>query len=229
MKVIYIDVETTGLDWTRHQMLQLAMVADDLANPKPWEELPKLNIRLSHNPIIGDPVAIAMNHQKILSIANGENDAGIDCTDPQSRSALCSLIIYWLRENSGYGTKKGNYYQFNAVGKNAAGFDFNFLWEAAKGGLVQGSEPHATRNGVSISFASPRSSDCYTLASRVLDPGSIMTDLVNDERVPSLNECLKRLGIEENTVHDAMDDCYLLHRIMRRLAELQKEQANLNE
>jgi hypothetical protein len=78
----------------------------------------------------------------------------------------------------------------NCAGKNFAGFDKKFLEKL------------------------PRWKQVFSIRSRVLDPGILFVDWINDESVPSLDECKKRAGIDgvvtHNAVEDAMDVVMLL-------------------
>ena len=78
----------------------------------------------------------------------------------------------------------------NCAGKNFAGFDKKFLEKL------------------------PRWKQVFSIRSRVLDPGILYVNWINDESVPSLDECKKRAGIDgvvtHNAVEDAMDVVMLL-------------------
>ncbi len=41
---------------------------------------------------------------------------------------------------------------------------------------------------------------------RFLDPSMIHVDWKNDKRLPSLDECLNRAGVDTNVTHDALQD-----------------------
>ena len=78
----------------------------------------------------------------------------------------------------------------NCAGKNFAGFDKKFLEKL------------------------PRWKQVFSIRSRVLDPGILFVDWINDESIPSLDQCKQRAGIEgvvtHNAVEDAMDVVMLL-------------------
>lgn len=69
MRYISLDIETTGLDPDQDQVLQIAMVKDDLSNPQPLENLECLNLFIKHERLSGHPYALALNH-KILQHPN---------------------------------------------------------------------------------------------------------------------------------------------------------------
>nr|WP_263787566.1 exonuclease domain-containing protein [Salinibacter grassmerensis] len=77
------------------------------------------------------------------------------------------------------------------AGKNAATFDIPFLKEQM---------PHFT--------------DAFCVRARVLDPTTLYYKL-QEERPPTLDECLERAGIEEPVDHTALSDALQVVRLIR--------------
>lgn len=50
---------------------------------------------------------------------------------------------------------------------------------------------------------------------RFLDPGSMYFDPTSDHKVPGLQECLDRAGIEHTVNHNALDDCFAVIKVLR--------------
>jgi len=48
MKYLSIDLETSGLDYRFHRVLQFACILEDTDNPQPVEELPYLDMFIKH-------------------------------------------------------------------------------------------------------------------------------------------------------------------------------------
>ena len=61
MKYLSIDLETTGLDSEKHQILTFSGILEDTANPLDYEDIPKFNIYVIREEITGSPFAINMN------------------------------------------------------------------------------------------------------------------------------------------------------------------------
>jgi oligoribonuclease (3'-5' exoribonuclease) len=102
-----IDIETTGLDVARSQVLQVAAVYDDGG---PIESLKKIDILVNPGPITyGEPFALQMNAGLLKRIAAGEAK---HLEDAQY------TLRNWLLQ---FGTK------IPVAGKNAAGFDIPIL------------------------------------------------------------------------------------------------------
>lgn len=107
-----IDVETTGLNPTLHQILELGAVLN--INGTPIMECPSFEILIRHETIVGSPQALKMNSSLIERMANGEGaqigEAG-------------ELFRDWLHRIRGiYGVD-----QFHLLGKNVGSFDRAFL------------------------------------------------------------------------------------------------------
>lgn len=96
-----------------------------------------------------------------------------------SPSLLVSRFLLWLKEN-GLATKDGE--KITVTGKNYAGFDGPFL-----------SAVNNWKNLIPVHH-------------RVLDPGSLLYVPAEDEHLPSLQECLRRVGIRKEPAHRALDD-----------------------
>lgn len=75
MKYVSIDIETTGLNPEKCQVLQIGAVIEDTSNPLPFEELPKFNCIVEHDDYLGQPTALKMNSWifEILSGLEGKN------------------------------------------------------------------------------------------------------------------------------------------------------------
>ena len=84
----------------------------------------------------------------------------------------------------------------NCAGKNFAGFDKKFLEKL------------------------PRWKQVFSIRSRVLDPGILFVDWINDESIPSLDECKKRAGIDGVVTHNAVEDAMDVVMLLRTCYEL---------
>lgn len=116
MKLPYvsIDIETTGLDPEKHQILEFAAVYDDW-----WMHpvccLPTFHRLIKHETIIGQPYALSMHSELLRKIALA-TDAPI-CTIDE----LAAEFAEWL--NNRWPIEK----RVTVAGKNFAGFDYQFL------------------------------------------------------------------------------------------------------
>lgn len=104
-KYVSIDIETTGLDDNRCQILSVGAIYDDLESP--LDKLPRYYTPISHLFIVGEPFALNLNAELLLA-------EGVP-----AETAIMGLCDF-IRDNE-HGEKP------NLCGKNFAGFDALFL------------------------------------------------------------------------------------------------------
>ena len=220
MRYISIDIETTGLDPENCQILSIGAVIEDTHLPIPFEDLPKFHAVIKRENVSGSIFALNMNRDLIQAMKDHseartedekklvEESFGAKFYHEEEvvealyhfcyRNGLVDLDPNWLtRQVKVIGdiaypilASNMNKTYLNCAGKNFAGFDKKFLEKL------------------------PRWKQVFSIRSRVLDPGILFVDWINDESVPSLDECKKRAGIDgvvtHNAVEDAMDVVMLL-------------------
>ena len=69
MKYVSIDIETTGINREKCQVLSIGAVIEDTNNPRPIEELPKFHAAIvGREGLYGEPFALNMNKSLIENI-----------------------------------------------------------------------------------------------------------------------------------------------------------------
>jgi len=123
MKYLSIDLETTGLDPAKHQIIEFAAVLDDLMNPKPMAQLPRLCLYVNHENFVWSPEAYKMNRTLFEEIISGEAPAVLSGTAKVAHDhyALASYIETWLDKIGPVNAK------YTCAGKNFGSFDLQFL------------------------------------------------------------------------------------------------------
>ena len=220
MKYISIDIETTGLDPQTCQILSIGAVIEDTLNPLPIEQLPKFHGVIKRENINGSVFAINLNRDLIQAMKDyseartpelkEEVETAFGAKFYHEDEIVEALFQFCYRNglvpvdpdflNKQVKVVDGIAYPIltsnmpkvylNCAGKNFAGFDKKFL------------------------ELLPRWKQVFSIRSRVLDPGILFVDWLNDESIPSLDECKIRAGIDgivtHNAVEDAMDVVELL-------------------
>jgi oligoribonuclease len=210
MKYISIDIETTGIDPLKNQLIQFAAVIDDTVTPKPIEELPKFMCYVAHKDYnINSGLAAQeatfktlatikkisdFQHSKELNIPiyNGiaaKNSNGEIFTSVYN---LGKLFYMWLEEMD-YPKNEYSKFVINSAGKNVAGFDIPFVKQTI-----------------------PNWSSMFSFPARVFDPAILYFDPINDSSLPGLSECKERAGVESYVSHDALDDAIDVINILRK-------------
>jgi oligoribonuclease (3'-5' exoribonuclease) len=200
MKYVSIDIETTGLDPEKDQILEISMIVDDLEKPEvPLEELHFLNILLDLDRIQGNPIALEMNSDIIKEIVLSQKEqmgySALDSskvfTTPDSVTKLILLFFKFL----GIDRNKG----ITFAGKNIASFDIPFM----------------------RAFI-PGFKENIIVKHRVLDP-SIFFLLPTDNSSPNLSQCLERASMESTVSHRAYDDALQVIKLIRHISNSNKE------
>ena len=109
---ISIDIETTGTDPERHQILEIAAVYNQQGVDV--MSCPHFQALVDPGEIIGDPYALVMNTRLLEYIANGEGDLP---------SVAVSNLMGWL-DVIQCDFEVG---RFHLIGKNVGSFDLQFL------------------------------------------------------------------------------------------------------
>lgn len=210
MKYVSLDIETTGLDKDKHQIVEVGAVLDEIGSTIPIEELPKFRAVLLHDEMTIDTFCANLHRDLWVEAL------GVICTHKEeidrSGVVIVNTVYYclptkfeyifhrWLNDMMDLGIEYysdngeplyGTTIKINVAGKNPGTFDIPFL-EALPGwqGLVK-------------------------FRRRVLDPASHCV-LPDDERIPDLQECLKRCGFESTVKHTAVDDAIDIIKVIRQ-------------
>lgn len=208
LKYISLDIETTGLDPDRHQVLEIGLQPDNLE----LDEIPlhlATRIVIVRNNLYIETHLCEMHQELIKEIdeqrARLEDDDGyvVEISEegittvytwPEKlQDAL--LDTFGRYHNSGeyqekFSTKGG---KFVLAGKNIQVFDLPFILQTIPMYYDQ------------ISARIHR---------RVLDPGPMYTESF-DELPPSLDECADRAGLKEVSDHTAISDARLVCKLIR--------------
>jgi hypothetical protein len=94
MSYVSIDIETTGLNSERHQILEIGAIIDDFENPLPLEQLPKFHCYLHHEEVIGEPYALALNSEILRKISDHDNEKYMFCEVGEVASKFREFLDY---------------------------------------------------------------------------------------------------------------------------------------
>lgn len=208
MKYASIDLETTGLLHEDAQILSIGVILDDLDNPKPYKDLPKLEICVTHDRISGGIFAINMNRDLIREINDKTPKPNREYHNPLSAfPRLLEFIQYHLNPDNVIDFK------FNVAGKCFATFDDQLLIRAGD---------------VSGQVWDPNNNWARARRRRILDP-AILYRQRGDQQLPNLTECLVRAGMEPTNHHNALADAWDVCRLLRKGGPVCQHQKNESE
>lgn len=196
MKYVSIDIETTGLDPTGCDVLEIGAILEDTENPAGREKLPTFHKYIWKDVYRGEPFALAMNahiFQKMLALRKTEGIGGMQDYDKTLIEAvhLWPHFKNWILKYKHLWPEESFINQqptLVVAGKNVAGFDLPFLKQ--------------------LPFM-PK------FHHRVIDPGMMYFDPRNDNVPPDLKECKKRAKLPEHVSHEALDDAWDVIQLVR--------------
>ncbi len=190
-----IDLETTGLDPSYCQILEIGAVWDDWQSK--IEDLPRFHCYVVHEQVVGEYFALSMpSNQKILErIAKRyapENREYSFFTPAQAMQELVAFTIARRYDAIKYGD---TFPKLITAGKNFASFDDRFLMTLP--GYKDLQRHH-----------------------RCVDPGMRFWDPRIDKVPPDTKTCLQRAGILTEVAHDAISDALDVIRLVRNSVNL---------
>lgn len=223
MKYVSIDIETTGIDREKCQILSIGAIIEDTTNKKPIEECPQFHAAIKlqdRQGFYGEPVALAMNAELIGHIANyakssqEEKDDIVNMTGMQflEESEIATEFYYWLYANGAF-----------VMPEN---FDMNLITRHPEYGIIPhvNRAPKAVINVAGKNFGTfdkiflerlPRWKQLIEVRNRILDPAILFVDWSEDRALPGLDACKKRAGIEGKVTHNALEDAIDVVNVLR--------------
>jgi oligoribonuclease (3'-5' exoribonuclease) len=179
---VSLDIETTGLN-PKSQILQIAMVYDDLKTP--IDQLPTFNKKIFYESFShAEPYALMMNAKLIQEMSKGYGKLGDDWI--HSEYAIGYVIDFMIK----FTKDKKDRIVF--AGKNVASFDIPMIRQMA---AKQGDE------GIFNDL-------CHY---KTIDVGSLYFDVFKENvSLSKINELTGRKPVSHDALDDAMDVVYAI-------------------
>lgn len=194
MRYVSLDLETSGSDPLRHQVLELAAVVEDTRRTAstPLAELPSFRRALRHPEITGTAGALALNARLLEELSDKtKSDAPDICGAAEVLPQLRAFLLA-----NGFKLDAKDRVSFTIAGKNIGVFDIPFLRQLPGWGTIIRAEP------------------------AVLDPASFYLNWHKDSRLPSMLICQARSGMPEpHVAHEALADALEVVRLLRPFYE----------
>lgn len=198
MKYVSIDTETTGLNIETCDIIEFGAVVEDTKDIRPLDELPRFHTYIlpprKDSIFQGEPFALSMHSEIFKRIA--ERRKGYNYIEPHK---LGYNFRNWLIDVNVISNSK-TIDPITVAGKNFASFDLQFLKKL------------------------PDFKSLVRFHHRSLDPAILFWKPLEDSRVPNLEACLKRAGIQKPVLHTAIEDALLVIELFRKFFSfVQKE------
>ena len=190
MRYLSLDLETSGPDPQRHQVLELAAVVEDSRRPLPLAELPACRRVVRHPEYVGPAGALALNARLLRELARQEPNDEL-CTPAELLPQLRGFLLA-----QGFKTNKKDCVRVTMAGKNIASYDLGFLRELPGWGTLVDAEP------------------------AMLDPAAFYLNWRKDSRLPTMHICKARARFPDTEVaHEALADALDVVRLLRPFYE----------
>ena len=223
MKYVSIDIETTGLDTEKCEILSIGAVIEDTNNPLPLDQLPSFHVAIKRENITGSMFAINMNRDLIEKIVNYQT-----AQDQDEKNDLVQMTgMQFLNEDE----VAIEFYYFlyaNGLMDNKKPLENIQLTNHGKYGKVptinQKTLPSGHLNVAGKNFGTfdkifleklPRWKQLIKMRNRILDPAILFVDWKSDEALPGLGLCKERSNIEGEVTHNALEDAIDVVAVLR--------------
>lgn len=220
MKYVSIDIETSGLDADKNNILSVAAIIEDTTKKLSFEECPKFNCAVIQREIVGSPRAITMNQQLISEIGDyieGNKSVKEELLKVTSYQFLdeeeVAKEFYWFLNDNG----------FDQGMDNSGGY--SQIMDGKHRPMINGSTKSITINVAGKNFGTfdklflqklPWWQKLIRTRQRVLDPAILCVNWNEDESLPSLTQCKERQNIEGIVTHNALEDAWDVIEVLRK-------------
>ena len=217
MKYCSVDIETSGLDSERNQILSIGAIIEDTKNPLTFDEIPKFNAIVLQREVTGSPRALMMN-KGILDIMSEYLDA-----DKESKDKIAHDSIYDFMEEDKVAQ---NFFDFLW----ANGFDYPEKPSYTR--IIEGKHYPVFGNDIKPILINVAGKNFGTFdklflqklpwwkkliqpVQRIIDPAVLYCDWKEDNELPSLSICKTRSKIEGFVRHEAIYDAWDVIQLLR--------------
>lgn len=187
MKYVAIDVETTGLDSEKNQVLQVGAVIEDTNNILSKVDIPTFNYLVKHDEYyFTNEYPLILNSWIFKELSNKNTSYNVTYADN-----IIPLLANWIKDN----LKES----FDLISEKVVI-------------IIAGKNPSFDKKFLE---SLPGFNDYIHIHHRFMDPTTLFTDFKNDVNPPNLSDCKKRAGLNSVVTHDALDDAWDIVELLR--------------
>lgn len=223
MKYVSIDIETTGLDPEKNQILTIGAVIEDTSNREvPVKDLPSFHGAIYYEELIGSPFALNMNSEIISRMVSYqtaksdedrtviENAHGIRFYKSED---IVEALFQFCYDNGLVPLDPGI---LNKQIKVVNGRPYPILTSNMSKVYITAAGKNFSTFDLKFLERLPRWKQVFKVRSRILDPAILFVDWNNDQDLPGLSLCKERAGLDPLVSHDAVDDARDVIELLRK-------------
>lgn len=229
MKYVSIDLETSGLNPDKHQILTFSGILEDTSKVLSYDDIPKFNIYVIREEITGSPFAINMNSSIIEMISKYTNTR--DQEEKMNLRNIVGGIFLYEYEIPFYLYLWFLIYHEGRTDQELIDLLHSPEWGSRKNSIIpQISDIRYSNSKIGCNAAGKNFSsfdkkfidkiekiyDFIYFRQRVLDPSPLYINWETDETSPDLSTCKKRAGLNEYVSHDSLDDAWDVIELFRK-------------
>ena len=225
MKYVSIDIETTGLDPEKCEILSIGAVIEDTNNPLPLDQLPSFHVAIKRENITGSMFAINMNKDLIETIVNYQSANGDKAKQEIVENSFMRFLhedevaieFYYFLYKNGLMNDKGNQ---PLISGQVSDHPIYGMVPAINQRVI----PSGHINVAGKNFGTfdkvflqklPRWKQLIKMRNRILDPAILFVDWKSDDALPGLGLCKERSKIEGVVTHNALEDAIDVVSVLR--------------
>lgn len=217
-----VDIETTGLDSEKHQILSIGVIVEDTTKKLPFNEIPKFHCAIVREEIIGGLFALNLNRDLIQTINTWNT-----CDENGKKEIENKTNMIFCRENEVVQHLFRFLFKHNVLDKSLYQFYVNKMIEVVDGVSYPILKSNIAKSHLTIAGKNfgtfdklfieklPRWQQVFKIRQRIIDPTILFTDWTNDEALPNLTTCKERAKTGGEVTHDAIDDAFDVIELMR--------------
>jgi oligoribonuclease len=217
-----IDIETSGLNPEKHQILSVGVIIEDTTKKLPFHEIPKFHCAIVQEEIVGGLFALDLNRDLIRNINHWntsndevkkyiESETGmIFCKEEEVVQHLFKFLYLNGVLNDLFYLKIRDGVEYREVSERYPKLSSNI----AKSHLTIAGKNFGTFDKLFIEKL-PRWQQVFKIRQRIIDPTILFTDWCNDESLPNLTTCKERAKTGGEVTHDALLDAFDVIELMR--------------
>lgn len=215
MKYISIDIETSGLEHDKHQVLSFAAIIEDTTLKLPFSEIPKFKCVIKRHDVEGSIRALMIN-ENLLKLL----DEYMSSETHEEKKLIEERTGYVFLDEEHLAQE---FYRFlarngmlNRRGEDMSDIQFiNFNGSTQPIVINVAGKNFSTFDKLFLDKL-PWWKKLIHVRQRILDPSILFVDWYNDESLPSLIRCKNRADIDGIVTHDAMDDAWDVVELLRK-------------
>jgi hypothetical protein len=219
MLYVSIDLETTGLDRDKHQVLSIGAIVEDTKLKLPYDQIPKFYGVILRYEISGSPRALTMN-KDLIEMIGAYMEGTREVRDMMEQKY--GKIFYYEDEiiPALFKFLFMNGFAYSLYDRNIIGFD-----DSKTCPVIGTKTKPVTINAAGKNFGTFDKpflekllwfQKLINVRQRILDPAILCVDWTHDETLPNLTECKKRVGVEGIVTHNALEDAWDVIEVLRK-------------